>query len=195
VVHERKQTQNKALIGGGVLLILAAAFGGWWMRARAKDDVRIGVTGDQAQFIDIDVGLEKSKGPGGTFAGGVGRGNDSDSGNKVYPTVGGGSCEGARANYVEQYKLANGDSMPPDLTAGAYGAVLNRGTYLNSCGVPGNMAVSVCAAVQNGVAVGVSVRTDPPNAGISSCVAGAVRGLPYPSHPRMDIATTHFKAE
>src|SRR5690606_38022440 len=114
----------------------------------------------------------------------------SDSSGVSRPQLGGGmSCEGARAAYVENYDK----SAPPDLSAGAYGAVLNRGTYLNSCGVPPSMSVSICAAVQNGRAVGV--RTDPPNGGISSCISGAVRGMGFPAHPRLDITTTHFAAE
>jgi hypothetical protein len=103
---------------------------------------------------------------------------------------GGMSCEGAQSRYVEEYKMGN--MGPADLTAGAYGNVLNRGSYLNACGVPNSMSVNVCAAVQNGRAVGVTVSTDPPNQGISSCVAGQIRGLSFPSHPRLDVARTTF---
>src|SRR6202012_857201 len=100
------------------------------------------------------------KGPGGAggpmAGGGVGPGG--------HPVLAGGmSCEGARAKYIEDYDKA----APPDLSAGAYGNVLNKGTYLNACGVPANMSVNVCAAVQNGRAVGVTVTTNPPNKGIS----------------------------
>ena len=107
--------------------------------------------------------------------------------------AGGGSCEAARNAYVLEYK--NNNDTPPDLTAGAYGAVLNRGTYLNSCGVPPSMAVTICAAVQNGRAVGVTVRTKPANGGIAGCVRGAVFGMSFPAHPRLDVSTTVFKAE
>ena len=116
--------------------------------------------------------------PGG---GGVGPGG--------HPVLAGGmSCEGAKAKYIEDYDKA----APPDLSAGAYGNVLNKGTYLNSCGVPSNMGVTICAAVQNGRAVGVTVTTTPPNKGISGCISGAVRGLSFPSHPRLDVTTTTF---
>jgi hypothetical protein len=106
--------------------------------------------------------------------------------------AGGKSCEAARAAYVEEYKMM-GDETPPDLTAGAYGAVLNRGTYLNSCGVPSSMTVSICAAVQNGRAVGVTVRTTPNNRGVASCVSGQIRGMSFPAHPRLDVTSTVFK--
>jgi hypothetical protein len=49
--------------------------------------------------------------------------------------------------------------------------------------------------VQNGHAVGVTVRTDPPNGGISGCIRGQIFGMGFPSHPRLDVSTTMFKAE
>ena len=72
--------------------------------------------------------------------------------------------------------------------------VLNRGSYLNACGVPSSMEVNVCAAVQNGRAVGVTVTTRPSNPGIASCIARQVRGISFPSHPRLDVARTTFSA-
>jgi hypothetical protein len=100
------------------------------------------------------------------------------------------SCEEARARYIETYDK----SVPPDLTPVAYGAVLSRGTYLAGCGVPSDMTVSICAAVQNGRVVGVTVTTNPSSAGIARCVAVAVRGLSFPSHPRLDVTNTRFDA-
>jgi hypothetical protein len=197
VVQEQVQTQNKALIAGGVLILTFAALGGWWYRATRSDGIRIGVTGDEAQSIDFDDGLKAGDkgGPykgGGKWSGGQNAGDSNP--NATRPVVaGGGSCEAARNAYVLEY--GNHNDTPPDLTAGAYGAVLNRGTYLNSCGVPPSMSVSICAAVQNGHAVGVTVRTDPPNGGISGCIRGQIFGMGFPSHPRLDVSTTMFKAE
>ena len=57
------------------------------------------------------------------------------------------------------------------------------------------MGVNICAAVQNGRAVGVTVTTTPSNPGIASCVAAQVRGLGFPAHPRMDVARTTFAAQ
>jgi eukaryotic-like serine/threonine-protein kinase len=108
-----------------------------------------------------------------------------------HPVLSGGmSCEGARAKYIEDYDK----SAPPDLSAGAYGNVLNKGGYLNACGVPSNMTVNICAAVQNGRAVGVTVTTSPSDRGKASCIAGAVRSLSFPSHPRLDVTNTTFAA-
>jgi eukaryotic-like serine/threonine-protein kinase len=54
------------------------------------------------------------------------------------------------------------------------------------------MGVSICAAVQNGRAVGITVVTSPRNPGIESCVAGGVRNLRFPSHPKLDVTRTKF---
>jgi len=187
VATEKKGTQYKALIGVAVLGVFGAFAAGLWLRDRANRDHEREVQGEGAVSIDIDGGLgasTKKPGPGGPMpGGGVGPGN--------HPVLPGGmSCEGARAKYVEDYDKA----APPDLSAGAYGAVLNKGTYLNSCGVPSSMSVSICAAVQNGRAVGVTVTTTPKSAGVASCISGAVRSLSFPSHPRLDVTTTSFAA-
>lgn len=112
--------------------------------------------------------------------------------NEAVSRSGGQSCSAAIASYRENVKMGD-KSMPADLTAARYGAVLNRGTYFSHCGVPDTMRVHICAAVQNGVAVGVTVTTDPGSARVASCIAGAVRGLSFPSHPRMDVTRTTFE--
>jgi hypothetical protein len=188
VVAEKQRTQYKALLGFTLIGVFVAGAAGLWLRERANKQAALEVHDQTATAVDIDGGLGKSK-----SGAGAGVGGPRPAGGGSYPVLGGGmSCESAQSRYVEEYKMGN--MGPADLTAGAYGNVLNRGSYLNSCGVPSNMAVSVCAAVQNGRAVGVTVTTDPPNAGISSCVAGQVRALPFPSHPRLDVARTTFAA-
>ena len=102
------------------------------------------------------------------------------------------SCEAAIASYNEQWEMG-GKKGPRDLSAEQYGAVLNGGGYFSHCGVPGSMGVKICAAVQNGQAVGVTVSTSPRSGKVSRCIANAVRGLGFPSHPRMDVTTTVFK--
>ncbi|MRG90485.1 hypothetical protein [Polyangium spumosum] len=186
VVAERKGTQYKALIGLAVIGVLGAGFAGWLLSKRGSKDDSKEVQGDSVVAVEVDAGLGKGKsgpaGGGGVVGGGGGK----------YPTLGGGmSCEGAQARYVEDYSK----DAPPDLTAGAYGNVLNRGTYLNACSVPPSVSVNVCAAVQNGRAVGVTVTTNPSNPGLNSCIAGQVRGLSFPSHPRLDVSRTSFAAQ
>jgi hypothetical protein len=54
------------------------------------------------------------------------------------------------------------------------------------------MGLNICAAVQNGRAVGVSITARPRNPGVERCVAAAVRGLSFPSHPKLDVTRTTF---
>ena len=103
------------------------------------------------------------------------------------------SCEEARKRYLEA-PSAPGDEAPK-LSAGKFGAVLNNGRYLNACGVPPTTAVDVCAAIQNGRAVGVTVRTAPVNGLLNACIRGQIGALTFPSEPRMSITSTKFAAE
>jgi hypothetical protein len=102
------------------------------------------------------------------------------------------SCEQAMNTYVTELKMAGNK---PDLTNGQLGARLNNGNYVVGCGAPFSMTVSICAAIQNGRAVGVTVTTDPPNAGVSSCISGRVRSMSFPSHSALDVTRTVFKGE
>ena len=57
-----------------------------------------------------------------------------------------------------------------DSTGGQYSAILNRGSYFAHCAVPDSAKISICAAVQNGRAVGVTVVVTPRNPGAASCI-------------------------
>jgi hypothetical protein len=193
VQKEKESSQYKTLIGVAILGVVLAGGLGFWLKNRADRTKELQVAGQTADVVNVDAGLGAGKGP---AAGGTGHvfGGAAPGGGS-YPVLGGGgSCEAAVAKYSEEYKMG-GNNGPPDLTAGAYGAVLNKGTYLNSCGVPPSMGVNICAAVQNGRAVGVTVTTDPPSPGIASCVAAQVRGMGFPAHPRLDVTRTTFAAQ
>jgi hypothetical protein len=99
------------------------------------------------------------------------------------------SCEAVIAAYNDDL---SGDA-PPDISAARYGAVLNRGSYFQHCNVPADVAINICAAVQHGRAVGVTVTTTPASRAHGRCVANAVRGLAFPSHPRLDVTRTTFR--
>jgi eukaryotic-like serine/threonine-protein kinase len=191
VVAEKRGMQYKTLIGAAVLGLIAAAALGWWARERANSKRDQVVHGDEARNIEVDAGL----GTGKDGKPGVGGGKFTGGGSGSFPQIaGGGSCEAAQAKYVEEFNLQGGNGKP-DLGAADFGNVLNSGGYLNSCGVPSNMGVDICVAVQNGRAVGVTVRTNPSNPGIAGCIRGRVGGLSFPAHPRMDIARTSFAAQ
>jgi hypothetical protein len=101
------------------------------------------------------------------------------------------TCEEARDRNVEEVAVGS-KGGPADLTAGALGGVLNNGAYLVACDVPGETRIHICAAVKGGAAVGVTVTMTPASPELEVCVAKAVRGLPFPSHPKMDIVKTTF---
>ncbi len=191
VVEEKKSTRGKALFGIGAVGALVVVGAVWFLTATGAKSDEIAVQSDQVTNIETDGGLKvdpkKRRGGGGVAVSGRSAGG--------HPVISGGSsCEAAQAAYVEEYKMG-GEKVAPDLTAGAYGSVLNRGSYFAHCGVSDNITLNICAAVQNGRAVGVTVSTSPRNAGINGCVSAAVRGLSFPSHPRLDVTRTTFAAQ
>ncbi|MFC1642554.1 hypothetical protein ACFL5O_07690 [Myxococcota bacterium] len=189
VVAERKSTTSKALLG---LLVVGALVGValvWFLTRRGAKSDRMAVLEDVVTNVESDFGLNVPKKKGGPRRKGgvVGRSGG-------FPVVGGGqSCEAAVAAYSEQYSFGKDKKVPADLSANQYGMILNNGGYLLACGVPDSMSVSICAAVQNGRAVGVSVVTKPNNPRVAGCVASRVRGMSFPSHPRLDVTRTTFK--
>jgi len=72
--------------------------------------------------------------------------------------------------------------------------VLENGAYLSHCAVPGGTALDICAAVQKGRPVGITVLAHPANPQVSACVKAAVESLSFPSHPRLDVTRTRFEA-
>jgi len=104
------------------------------------------------------------------------------------------SCEAAAATYSDEIVMG-ADRGPADLTADDYARVLNRGSWFSGCGVPAHVALDICVAVQNGRARGVTVRATPRHAAAESCVARAASRISFPSHPRLDVARSHFSAQ
>lgn len=186
VVEERKSTTSKALIGTAVVGALLVAAAVWFLTQRGSKDDAIAVHGETVTNIETDAGLKVPK-----KAAGSGKGGVVGVSGGIPILAGGTSCEAAVARYNEEITIG-GSKGQADLTAGQYGSVLNRGSYFAHCGVPDDMSLSICAAVQNGRAVGVTVTTNPRNPGIASCVSGAVRGLSFPSHPKLDVTRTNF---
>ena len=184
VVAESRSTRGKTFLGVLVFGGILAAAGAWFLTVRGQKNDAIAVVEEQAANIEADTALvgPKKKGGGGARIVGSAGG---------FPQLGSGmSCEAAQNAYVEEMKM--GVKGQADLSAGQFQAVLGNGAYLNSCGAPENMGVNVCAAIQNGRAVGVTVTTTPRNPGISGCIAGRVRGMSFPSHPKLDVTRTNF---
>ncbi len=185
VVNEQRSTRGKAFFGilavGAVLAIATI----WFIKARGKKSDNVAVHGDTAVNIEMDGALK-----GGKKEGGGARVLGSQGG---FPMLAGGqSCESAQGAYVEEMKI--GQHGQADITAGQYGAILNSGSYFSGCGVPDSMSINICAAVQNGRAVGVSVTTSPPNGRVAACINSSVRRLNFPAHPKLDVTRTTFAA-
>ena len=65
-------------------------------------------------------------------------------------------------------------------------------SFITGCGAPDDMKVTVRVAVKMGRAVGVTVTTNPPSAGVAACVDRSVRGLQWPVSPKADFVTTSY---
>lgn len=186
VTQESRSTRGKAIFGLAIVGALLAAGLVWFLTQRGTKADQVAVMNDTMSNIEVDGGLNAT----GKKTGGgkrvVGRGPGG------VPILSGGmSCESAQNAYVEEMSVG-GPRGQADITGGQYGSILNRGTYFGHCGVPNSTGLNICAAVQNGKAVGVTVVAKPRNRGIESCVAASVRGLSFPSHPKLDVTRTTF---
>lgn len=187
-IAETKATRSKALIIGLSLAAIAALGAVFWFVAKPKSrSGELVVDGPTAVNIDTQAGIKgTTKTAGAKWSGGSADG-------VARPVLRGGmSCEQAMDTYTTELKMAGGK---PDLTTGQLGGVLNNGSYVIACGAPDSMTVNICAAIQNGKAVGVTVTTDPANAGIASCIASRVRSMSFPVHPALDVTRTVFKGQ
>jgi hypothetical protein len=188
VQAESRSTKGKAFLGVLLVAVLLGVGAIAYMQTRGEKSDKIAVIEETAANVESDKDLKSKAGKGG---GGKGRIKGTVGG---FPQLGGGmSCEAAQASYVQEMKM--GEKGVADLTVGQLGAVLNTGSYLSACGVPSSMGVSVCAAIQNGRAVGVTIRTTPSDPGKNRCIAGRVRGLSFPSNPKLDVTRTNFGAQ
>ncbi len=103
---------------------------------------------------------------------------------------GGMSYEAAWAKAEQKVEIGGGGGR--HLSQDELGRPMQNASFINGCGAPDSMKVKVMVAVQNGRAVGVSVYTTPPNAGVQNCVAGFVRGLSWPASADMDSVITTY---
>ncbi len=188
VQSESRSTMGKTLIGLSAIFVVLAGVGAWYLQSRGAKSDEIKVVEEVAANVESDQGLKvkKKKGGGGSRVSGTVGG---------YPQLSGGmSCQAA-INAYSNYEISMGKKQKADLTRGQLGAVLNTGSYLNACGVPSSMSVNICAAIQNGRAVGVTVTTKPKNGSMAGCISRKIRGLKFPSNPKLDVTRTSFAAQ
>lgn len=178
---ETKRTFGKSFIGAALLLAMLGGAGGWYMIQRGSRNDDVEIKADDATNVETDNDLNVKKKKKAAKKSGAGAGS----------IAGGQSCEAAMDSYNEIMEVG-GKRGQADITAGQYSRVLNSGSYFSHCGVPSSMAVNICAAVQNGKAVGVTVSTSPSDSQKSSCIASSVRNLSFPNNPKLDVTRTRF---
>jgi hypothetical protein len=103
------------------------------------------------------------------------------------------SCESAAASANETIDLRAARGAP-DLTRDAFASLLENGAYLVRCAIPARTALEICAAVQDGKVVGVTVTSEPRNPATNACVRRAVATLRFPRSARLDVTRTRFEA-
>jgi len=178
---EKRAGVAKFVIGGLALLAITAGAAVWFFSVRGsrKDDVDV-ADDPNAVGIDLQGGVRGQKRAG---AGG-GRGTGGGGGGP-----GGMSYEAALAgNTIDMNMKPTG----PDLTDAQIAGPMKSAGFVTACGTPDSTKVTVKVAIKNGRAVGVSVYTSPPDGRVASCIDHAVRGLSWPSNPKMDSFQTTY---
>jgi len=105
-------------------------------------------------------------------------------------TATGPSYDSALAGNNQQ--IAIGAKDGPDLTDAQLSAPMSDASFIDECDAPDDMEVTVKVAIKMGRAVGVTVRTQPPSADVAGCIDHHVRGLSWPSSPKMDSFITTY---
>lgn len=187
VAQESKRTRSKLLGGILVVSVLLLGAGGWFVTQVGTRSDEVAVQTEAVSNIEAEGALKADKKKVKRAKGSRVVGSSAG-----IPLLGGGmSCEGAQAAYVEEIKMTGGQA---DITRGQYSNIMNSGSYFSHCGVPSSVAVNICVAVQAGKAVGVTVSTSPKH-GSRTCISRAVRGLRFPSHPKLDVVRVSFAAQ
>jgi hypothetical protein len=179
---EQKGTAAKSTIAIAILAALIAGAAIWFVTVRGsrKDDVEVA---DDPNALDLNLdGGVRGGAHHGTHRGGGGGGGGGFSGGLSY--------EAAIAS--NNTNVSIGQASAPDLNDSQLAGPMRNASFLNSCGAPNSMKVTVRVAIKMGRAVGVSVYTNPPNSGVAACVDRAVRGLSWPANGKMDSFTTTY---
>ena len=187
-IKEKKAGAAKIVISVSAVLALAIIVGIFLYKkvGSRNDDV---VLSDDPNAVDYDLqggvkGQKRREVPGSRGGGSGGSAGGSYAG-------GGMSYEGAIASNVQEVTMG-GAKTGPDLTDSQLATPLKQASFVSGCGAPSDMTVTVKVAIKNGRAVGVSVYPNPADARVASCIDHAIRGLSWPSNPKMDSLTTTY---
>ncbi|WP_394838872.1 hypothetical protein LVJ94_18440 [Pendulispora rubella] len=187
-LKEKNAGAAKIIISVSAVLAVAIVVGIFLYQkvGSRKDDV---VLSDDPNAIDYNLqggvkGQKRPPAPGSAGGGGGGGGGGGHSGGMSY--------EAAIASNVQEVAIGAAKGGEPDLTDAQLSGPLKNAKFVSGCGASSDMTVTVKVAIKNGRAVGVSVYPNPSNASVASCVERAVRGLSWPSNPKMDSLTTTY---
>jgi hypothetical protein len=78
------------------------------------------------------------------------------------------------------------------LSSARLGAPLVNGKFVSDCGAPDDMKVVVKVTVKMGRPVDVTVKTDPANGAVASCVEKATREMQWDVSPKTQHATVTY---
>jgi eukaryotic-like serine/threonine-protein kinase len=180
---DKKRGVAKSIVAISVVVALAGVLAVWFFKVRGTHDDEVKVAGDRAGTIEVNGDIKgKKKGSGAAGPGGGGGSGYS----------GGTSFENVLNNNNETVSMGGPAQDQPDLTNAQLAAPLRHASFITGCGAPDDMKVAVRVAVKMGRAVGVTVSTTPPSAGVNACVDRTVRMLQWPVSPKTDFVSTTY---
>lgn len=185
VERAEKKAGAAKFIVGIVAAALLLAVGVFFVIRQVGSRKDGGDLSDDPSALDLSAGGSLKGGKKAGPAGGKGGGGAGAAG-----FVGGMSYEQALASNNQEIHM--GGKAGPDLTDAQLSAPLKNAAFISGCGAPDSMKVTVRVAVKNGRAYGVTVTTNPPNPTVAACVDRHVRGLGWPTNPKMDTLTTTY---
>jgi hypothetical protein len=95
---------------------------------------------------------------------------------------------------ASQRELNMLENQAPDVSRESYAASLEDFARYQHCDVPAHVSLDICVAVQAGTARGVTIRTQPKNARVETCVAATVARMRFPASPHPDLVRTEIRA-
>jgi hypothetical protein len=178
---EKKAGLATSTIGISVVLAIAVGAGVWFMTARGSRNDDVQVMSDTQLDISVDGGIKGRKR--------AKRGGHGGGGGGGY--AGGMSYDQALAANPQQVAVG-GAQGTPDLSDQQLSGPLHNAAFLDACGAPQSMHVTVRTVVKMGRAIGVTVTTSPPNGGVAGCIDHAVRGIAWPVNAKADSFVTNY---
>lgn len=103
-----------------------------------------------------------------------------------------GGCERAFESAETRVDMAG--PREKDVPREVYARQMEDFSNFARCGVSDDVDVTICAAVQSGKALGVTVTTKPPSQAAARCIAGIMQGFSFPRSANPDLVRTEFRS-